>query len=101
MDDRCPYCDADLSYGPGSRFSRQVGVEMPGVYDGVLVWECPNCQGRWHAHSPQSPYRKRAEPYIRPSQKVEPDETAGTPWAKRRGSRPRLGRRSSVSHAGA
>lgn len=101
MTDRCPHCDADLSYGPESRYSRLVGVVIPGVYDGVLVWECPECHARWHAHGENSPYRKRAEPYLRAPQKEDPDESTRSPWSKRRSCRPRLGNRSRVSRAGA
>jgi hypothetical protein len=35
-------------YGEESaRFSRLIGIEVRGVYDGVLLWECPDCQKRW------------------------------------------------------
>lgn len=29
-------------------FSRLVGVEIRGYYDGVAYWECPDCKHRWH-----------------------------------------------------
>jgi len=45
----CPLCSADLSYEvDGQIYSRGIGVEIPGVYDGVLFWLCPDCDGTWH-----------------------------------------------------
>lgn len=36
-------------YGkPDARFSRLVGIQVRGVYDGVLYWECPDCHQRWN-----------------------------------------------------
>jgi hypothetical protein len=29
-------------------FSRIVGVEIRGYYDGVAYWECPDCKHKWH-----------------------------------------------------
>jgi Zn-finger nucleic acid-binding protein len=65
MSEVCPKCDADLRgaeirtehltagyYGPWNGepkfYSRTIGVEFPGVYDGILFWQCPDCGGRWH-----------------------------------------------------
>lgn len=42
----CPHCAADLHNG------RAIGVEIRGVYDGVLFWGCPDCGGSWHRWSP-------------------------------------------------
>jgi hypothetical protein len=36
------YGDAD------GHFSRLIGVEIRGAYDGVLYWECPDCHKQWH-----------------------------------------------------
>jgi hypothetical protein len=29
-------------------FSRIVGVEIRGYYDGVAYWSCPDCKHKWH-----------------------------------------------------
>lgn len=40
-----------LPYGdkaPEDRFySRLIGMEVRGVYDGVLIWYCPDCGHKW------------------------------------------------------
>jgi hypothetical protein len=54
-------------YPPGStHFKRTIGVEIQGVYDGVLFYKCPDCNGRWHRWSMETwPQRYRdAEPYV-------------------------------------
>lgn len=28
-------------------FSNLIGLQIQGVYDGVLYWKCPNCQTQW------------------------------------------------------
>ncbi len=44
--------DADYSEStpctcPPRFFSRLVGIEIPGKYDGVSEWMCPDCETRW------------------------------------------------------
>jgi hypothetical protein len=58
--ERC-FC---LPYGEGTtHFSRRHGVEVRGVYDGVLFWVCPDCNHAWHRW--EDPHvRRRAQPYI-------------------------------------
>jgi len=34
-------------YKPPYRFSRLVGLEFPGKYDGVWEWACPDCDARF------------------------------------------------------
>lgn len=80
MSDVCPHCDADLQgepipqeyidkgyYGPpetaSTHYSRLIGVEIRGAYDGVLFWQCPDCGGRWHRHT-DPVLRARAARYI-------------------------------------
>ena len=36
----CPGCQATLQ-------GRAIGVEVQGVYDGVLYWACPDCGHAW------------------------------------------------------
>lgn len=70
----CPHCETDLRdkpipkehqhlYGTSTHFSRKIGIEIRGVYDGMLFWQCPNCGGRWHRFTDEY-MRKKAEPYI-------------------------------------
>ena len=77
----CPHCSVSLrgpeipeeslrsgAYGGWNGeprfFSRRVGVELQGVYDGVIWWECPDCGGRWHRW-PEGDWRWRhAVPYV-------------------------------------
>lgn len=64
----CPECQGDWQgdpipepsrragyYGPpegaSTHFSRLVGVEIRGVYDGVSRWECPDCHAQWNRWS--------------------------------------------------
>lgn len=67
--DICPLCGADFAYGETGQYSRQIGVEIQGVYHGVLFWQCPDCGSRWHRFAETDPYYERAARYIqnRPS----------------------------------
>lgn len=77
MNNDCPHCGVDLNGGkipkdivhhyvpysvakkgsasvagwlevnPWPTFSRKHGIEVRGVYDGVLVWQCPDCAEMW------------------------------------------------------
>jgi hypothetical protein len=70
--DVCPLCGADFRYGETGQFSRRIGVEFQGVYDGILFWQCPDCDGRWHRFPEESPLYELANYYIniRPKQKA-------------------------------
>lgn len=56
-DETCPHCGASLQGTPipeesqhlygATHFSRKMGVEIPGVYDGVAYWSCPACGMAW------------------------------------------------------
>jgi hypothetical protein len=56
--EHCPYCAADLNGEPipesvrehysGTRWRRELGCEIRGVYDGVLFWVCPDCGRPFH-----------------------------------------------------
>jgi hypothetical protein len=54
----CPHCMSDLKgdavpdkyqhwYGEITHYNRAIMVEIPGVYDGGLFYQCPDCGGRW------------------------------------------------------
>jgi hypothetical protein len=82
----CPHCNSSLIgdpipqeyidrgyYRPGAtHFRREIGVEIPGVYDGVLFWQCPDCAGRWHRWPEGHELRERAQPHV--SYTADPDE---------------------------
>jgi len=66
MTDRCPHCAASLIGDPipqasrdrgylGDRthYRREIGIEIRGVYDGVLYWQCPDCGRAWNRWSPK------------------------------------------------
>lgn len=38
-------------YSPPYRFSRIIGVEIRGYYDGVAKWRCPDCGAEWNRFS--------------------------------------------------
>lgn len=57
--DNCPECGVSLrgepipeeyrqrGYYSGTHFSRVIGVECRGLYDGVMYWRCPDCGYSW------------------------------------------------------
>lgn len=59
MHDTCPECGTSLigdpipsedrgAFGHAAHFRREIGVEIRGVYDGVLYWKCPDCGRAWN-----------------------------------------------------
>jgi predicted RNA-binding Zn-ribbon protein involved in translation (DUF1610 family) len=38
-------------FGNATHFSRQIGIELRGVYDGVVIWKCPDCGVMTHRFS--------------------------------------------------
>ena len=66
--DTCPHCGLSLldsRPGPsGQQFWLTIGVEEPGVYDGILYWLCPHCSGKWHRWPEGHYLRGRAERYV-------------------------------------
>jgi hypothetical protein len=48
----CPHCNTELLYAAASpegekTYSRAIGVEILGEYDGVSFYRCPDCEGTW------------------------------------------------------
>jgi hypothetical protein len=40
-------------YEPGvTHYSKLIGVEVRGIYDGVAYWHCPLCDIVWHRFPP-------------------------------------------------
>ena len=54
----CPWCGSDLrdhtqpGPEPDKHYLRTVGVVLPHVYDGVSVWQCPDCLRMWNRWAP-------------------------------------------------
>ena len=36
-------------YSPPYRWSRLLGIEVVGGYDGISYWQCPDCGAKWSA----------------------------------------------------
>lgn len=64
MSDGCPWCGSDLRGAPIPEaallkgyygewngeprfYSRMIGIEIRGEYDGVSRWHCPDCGATW------------------------------------------------------
>lgn len=64
--DVCPHCRAELAYRArdGNTYSRKIGHEIPGVYDGILFWSCPDCGGKWQRWEPGDRLYWIADAYI-------------------------------------
>lgn len=53
----CPHCGVSLlgdpipedirKYYSGTHWKREIGVEVPEIYDGVLYYKCPDCNGQF------------------------------------------------------
>lgn len=68
---RCPRCLSKWEgdpipenirqyYGDKTHWSKLIGVEVPGVYDGVLLWECPACKTKFPRFDWAQKYCKKA-----------------------------------------
>lgn len=42
---KCPECGAN--WADGAEYSRLIGIEIQGYYDGVAEWLCPDCEAKW------------------------------------------------------
>jgi predicted RNA-binding Zn-ribbon protein involved in translation (DUF1610 family) len=71
----CPHCGSSQQgeeipeesrqyYSYATHYIRTIGQEIPGVYDGVLYWFCPDCGGKWHRWPEGHYLRNRAEKYV-------------------------------------
>jgi rRNA maturation protein Nop10 len=70
----CPHCGESLtaeeippeyrSEDGRTHYSHIIGMEIRGVYDGVLFWMCPFCGGKWHRFGLDHFLRVRAEKYV-------------------------------------
>lgn len=46
--EKCPECERELLYQvDGKTYSKLIGLEVRGKYDGVSYWACPFCQVVW------------------------------------------------------
>ena len=71
----CPHCassqqgekiaEKHLHYYNGlTHYSRTIGVNILGAYDGVLFWKCPDCNFAWQRWSEGTFQHARAIPHI-------------------------------------
>lgn len=51
----CPRCGTD---------EHTVGVEVTGVYDGILFWRCTACRTAWHRWPEGHWQHERAVPFV-------------------------------------
>lgn len=58
----CPHCKVALSHtaADGRTHTNAIGHVVRGVYDGVLFWSCPDCQGVWHRFAANTELWNRA-----------------------------------------
>lgn len=57
----CPNCLMRWHYQKnGQRYSRLIGVEIQGEYDGVSIWKCPDCRSQWDRWSGKLMRREKA-----------------------------------------
>lgn len=77
MTEECPNCRVNLRgepipqkyldagyYGDTTHYSRTIGMEVMGVYDGVLYWMCPDCAHKWHRWPAGHYLRERAAKFV-------------------------------------
>jgi|14_taG_2_1085336.scaffolds.fasta_scaffold53398_2 hypothetical protein len=57
-------CWKNHHYGHNKYFFKTVGVEVSGLYDGVLYWLCPECNGTWHRWPEGSELYGKARAYL-------------------------------------
>jgi hypothetical protein len=92
----CPHCGSDQrgpeipreyrregSYGPYEEsdppqyFHRTIAVEIRGVYDGGLFYQCPDCGKAWHRWGMGSDLHRKATFYINEqNRKVDAENAA-------------------------
>lgn len=53
-DDICPGCG-----------SAAIGVEVRGLYDGILYWRCGRCRHAWHRFPEGHSLRDKAETFMK------------------------------------
>lgn len=73
----CEHCGANLRGEPvpgttGRFYSRRIGVEVRGVYDGVLFWQCPDCGGKTNRWPTDHPRHAVAEKYMQEDPDASP-----------------------------
>lgn len=69
-------------------YSRIIGVEIRGVFDGVAYWQCPDCGWAWHRFDETDGRWKKIDPWVKEVQDLFPNtskpstgEHGGTPPA--------------------
>jgi len=68
--EECPICLTDLrgavipGTDPPEYYSHLIEVQVRGIYDGALYYECPFCQGRMHRFREGTYLWQQAELYV-------------------------------------
>ena len=57
---RCPHCE----YQFGENMAGGILYEIRGVYDGWVLWQCPDCGGMWHRWEKEHPVRARVDRWL-------------------------------------
>lgn len=73
-EDRCPQ-------GCGDEI---IGIEVWGLYDGVLYWQCTGCGSKWHRFPDDERLSAKAQPFI--DDDNEPPWRLIPPWQRIGGS---------------
>lgn len=76
--DQCPHCKRDMrgpkipeeylyAYRPDepAYYSRIIGVEIRGIYDGVAYWQCPDCGWAWHRFDETDGRWRKIDPWVK------------------------------------
>jgi hypothetical protein len=67
-------------YGESTHFRCEMGHEIPGVYDGVLFWSCPDCGMAWPRWTGSDRRGTQAAMYVAAHNSVvEQAQTADSP----------------------
>lgn len=88
--DQCPFCEESLQgepipeesrhlYGGKTHYSLRITVQITGVYDGGLYYQCPSCGFAWNRWPEGDPLHEKAETYILENNKFFSREPPITP----------------------
>lgn len=61
----CPFCEASMLEPElinGEQYYRCIGIEDPEIYDGIICWRCPDCDGEWPSEVGKIIARERNTP---------------------------------------
>ena len=64
----CPFCLSPLREPQlidGEQYYRVIGIEDPSIYDGIISWRCPDCDGEWPSEVGKVLERERNAPLVK------------------------------------